>query len=148
MLPLGISSSPAALLPLRVRPLTPPQPRSGRLIWTGTLRKNTVLSITPTGPSAGVLSGRLPGVPVTVRLQPAELVDGGIAVYSKDLGRSRASEPPAAWNGWNVVVYDWDPKRVAEVNMLEPPGPANDWKRLVLRSGDRNVSVFVVDWQR
>jgi len=126
----------------------PPQLRAGRLIWTGSLHKNAELSITPSGASVGVLSGALPGVPVKVSLQPAELLDGGIAVYSKDPDRPGASQPPSAWNGWNVVVQDWDPKRVAEVSVVEPPGPGNNWKRLVLRNGNRNVSVFVVNWQR
>jgi hypothetical protein len=126
----------------------PPQLRAGRLIWTGSLHKNAVISISPSGASVGVLSGTLPGVPVKVSVQPAELLDGGIAVYSKDPDRPDASQPPSAWNGWKVVVQDWDPKRVAEVNVVEPPGPGNNWKRLVLRNGNRNVSVFVVNWQR
>jgi hypothetical protein len=143
-----ISSSPlAAILQAPARLADPPQLRAGRLIWTGSLHKNAELSITPAGPSMGVLSGALPGVPVKVSLQPAELLDRGIAVYSKDPDRPGASQPPSAWNGWHVVVQDWDPKRIAEVSVVEAPGPGNNWKRLVLRSGNRNVSVFVVNWQ-
>jgi hypothetical protein len=147
-MPLANSSPLAAALTAPARFAGPPQLRAGRLIWTGALRKNAVLSITPSGASSGVLSGSLPGFPVKVSLQPAELVEGGIAVYSKDPEPSDAEQPPSAWNGWKVVVYDWDPKRIAELNMVEPPGPANNWKRLVLRNGSRNVSVFVVNWQR
>ena len=147
-MPLANSSPLAAALTAPARLAGPPQLRAGRLIWTGALRKNAVLSITPSGASSGVLSGSLPGFPVKVSLQPAELVEGGIAVYSKDPEPSDAEQPPSAWNGWKVVVYDWDPKRIAELNMVEPPGPANNWKRLVLRNGSRNVSVFVVNWQR
>jgi hypothetical protein len=147
-MPLANSSPLAAALTAPARLAGPPQLRAGRLIWTGALRKNAVLSITPSGPSSGVLSGSLPGFPVKVSLQPAELVEGGIAVYSKDPEPSDAEQPPSAWNGWKVVVYDWDPKRIAELNLVEPPGPANNWKRLVLRNGSRNVSVFVVNWQR
>jgi hypothetical protein len=147
-MPLANGSPLAAVLAAPAHLAGPPQLRSGRLIWTGSLHKNAVLSITPAGVSSGVLSGSLPGVPVKVSLQPAELVDGGIAVYSKDPERSGASQPPGSWNGWKVVVYDWDPKRIAEVDVLEPPSPANNWKRLVLRSENRNVSVFVVNWQR
>jgi len=147
-MPLANGSPLAAVLTAPAHLAGPPQLRGGRLIWTGSLHKNAVLSITPSGASSGVLSGSLPGVPVKVSLQPAELVDGGIAVYSKDPDRSDAGQPPGAWNGWKIVVYDWDPKRIAEVNVLEPPGPANNWKRLVLRNGNRNVSVFVVNWQR
>ena len=148
-LPVANGPSLTALLVSPAHMAGPPQLRSGRLIWTGSLRKNGSLTITPSGASSGVLSGHLPGVPVNVSLLPAELVDGGIAVYSKDAERSGASEPPSAWNGWNVtVLHDWDPKRIAEVNIAEFPGPSNNWKRLVVRGGNRNVSVFVVNWQR
>jgi hypothetical protein len=108
-----------------------------------------VLSFSPEGASAGVLNGRLPGGPVKISIDPAELTDGGIAIYSKDRERSGSSEQPITWNGWNVVVYhDWDPKKIGEVNVIEAPGPANNWKRLVLRNGNRNASVVVVNWQR
>ena len=147
-MPLANGSPLAAVLTAPAHLAGPPQLRGGRLIWTGSLHKNAVLSITPAGASSGVLSGSLPGLPVKVSLQPAELVDGGIAVYSRDPEPSDAEQPPGAWNGWKVVVYDWDPKRIAEVNVLEPPGPANNWKRLVVRNGNHNVSVFVVNWQR
>jgi len=146
--PLANGSPLAAVLTAPAHLAGPPQLRGGRLIWTGSLHKNAVLSITPAGASSGVLSGALPGVPVKISLQPAELVDGGIAVYSKDPERSGTAQPPSAWNGWKVVIHDWDPKRIAEVSLVEPPGPANNWKRLVLRNGNRNVSVFVVNWQR
>jgi hypothetical protein len=148
VLPLANASSIASLLASPTHLAAPPQVRAGRLIWTGALRKNAVLSFSPAGASAGVLNGRLPGVPVKISVQPAELVDGGIAIYSKDRERSGTTELPSAWNGWNVVVYDWDPKRIAEVNVVEAPGAANNWKRMVLRNGNRNVSVLVVDWQR
>jgi hypothetical protein len=146
--PLVTDSSILSVLASPTHLTGPPQLRSGHLIWTGTLKKNAVLSFSPAGASAGVLNGRLPGVPVKIALQPAELVDGGIAVYSKDGLQSGAQDPPKAWNGWKVVVNDWDPKRIAEVTVLEAPNPANSWQRLVLRNGNRNVSVVVVDWQR
>jgi hypothetical protein len=148
VIPLATSSPLGAVLAAPRHLAGPPQLRSGRLIWTGALRKNATITITPAGASAGVLSGSLPGLPVKVSLQPAELVEGGIAVYSKDPEPSDAEQPPSAWNGWKVVVYDWDPKRIAEVDIVEAPGPANNWKRLVLRNENRNVSVFVVNWQR
>jgi hypothetical protein len=47
-----------------------------------------------------------------------------------------------------MVYYDWDPKKIAQLDVVEPPGPANNWKRLVLRNGGRNASVLVVNWQR
>jgi hypothetical protein len=139
----------SALLAATPRLTGPPQLRTGHLIWTGSLRKNTVLTLTPDGASTGVLNGRLPGVPVKINVQPAELTDTGIAVYSNDRERSGAGGQPSTWNGWNVMVYyDWDPKKIAQLDVVEPPGPANNWKRLVLRNGGRNASVLVVNWQR
>src|SRR6202011_5225167 len=131
-----------AALATEPRVVGPPQLGTGHLIWTGSLRKNAVLSFSPDGASSGVLNGRLPGGPVKISLQPAELTDSGIAVYSRDPDRSGAGGQPEKWNGWNVVVYhDWDPKKITEVSVVEAPGPANDWKRLVLRNGNRNASV-------
>jgi len=124
------------------------QPRSGRLIWTGDLRKGGLLSLSPTGASIGVLNGRFPGFPVRINVQPAELVDGGIAVFSSDRTRSGTSEPPSTRNGWNVVVYKWDPKRTSDLTLIESPGASNGWRQLVLRNGNHNISVLVVDWQR
>jgi hypothetical protein len=124
------------------------QPRSGRLIWTGDLRKGGLLSLSPAGASIGVLNGRFPGFPVRVNVQPAELVDGGITIFSSDRTRSDTSEPPSTHNGWNVVVYKWDPKRTSELTLIEPPGASNGWRQLVLRNGNHNISVVVVDWQR
>jgi hypothetical protein len=133
----------------RLHAVSQPQLRTGRLIWTGTLGKNAELSLTPAGASSGVLNGSLPGVPVRISLQPAQLVDNGLAVYSNEAEQSGANESPSAWNGWKVVIdHNWDPKRFAEVSIVEPPGPANNWKRLVLRSGNRSVAVVVVNWQR
>jgi hypothetical protein len=130
------------------RSVRPPQLSSGRLIWTGALQKNTLLTFSAAGASSGVLNGRLPGAPVSISVRPAELVDGGIAVYSKNRERGRTSESTGAWNGWNVVVRDWSPKHATRVNVIEVPGPTNEWKRLVLRNGNHHVSVVVIEWQR
>jgi hypothetical protein len=75
-------------------------------------------------------------------------VDGGIAIFSSDRTRSDISEPPSTRNGWNVVVYKWDPKRTSELTLIERPGASNGWRQLVLRNGNHNISVVVVDWQR
>ena len=146
MVPLANGSLIVDHLATQTRTADPPPLSAGRLIWTGALRKNALLSFSPAGASSGILNGRLPGAPVKISVQPAELVDGGIEVYSKNRERSATSELPSAWNGWNVVVHDWDPRR-ADVNVVEAPSPANDWKSLVLRNGNRNVSVPVVEWQ-
>ena len=145
--PIGVRPPPAPIASQTHAP-DPPQPRSGRLIWTGSLRKSGLLSLSPAGASLGVLNGRFPGFPVKVTVQPAELVDGGIAVFSSDRAQSGTSEPPSAHNGWNVVVYKWDPRRTSEVTIIEAPGASNGWRQLVLKNGNHNVSVLVVDWQR
>src|SRR2546425_8650164 len=56
----------------------PPRPRSGRLIWTGELGRNALLSFSPAGASLGWANGRLPGFPVRVSVHVAELVAGGM----------------------------------------------------------------------
>ena len=75
-------------------------------------------------------------------------MEGGIAIYSKDRLRLGDREPASAWNGWNAVVHQWDPSRIADVSVVEAPGPINDWKHLVLRNGNRNRSVVIVEWER
>lgn len=132
--------------PVRPQAIASTQPRSGRLIWTGDLRKNGLLALSATGASSGVLNGRLPGFPVKVRVEPGELMSGGIAIFSSDATKSGRTESPSADNGWNVVLYKWDPRRAAEVGIMEAPSPANHWQQLVLRTGDHNSSVLVVDW--
>ena len=137
--------------PVATHPPPPPAPslpREGRLIWTGDLRKNKVLTLSSGGPSEGALNGRLPGFPVRIVIQPAELSSDGIRIFSGDQSRSGKKEAPGARNGWNAVLYKWDPKRASEVTIVDPPGPANDWKKLVVRNGKSNVSVLVVEWQR
>lgn len=124
------------------------EPRSGRLIWTGELSKNSLLALSQSGASIGFLKGRLPGFPIKVSVQPAELVSGGMAIFSNDQSKSGATETPSARNGWNVVVYRWDPKRNSDLSVIERPGPSNNWQHLVLRTGSRGLSVLVVDWQR
>jgi hypothetical protein len=144
---IGVRPLPAPVTP-QTRAPAPQQPRSGRLIWTGDLRKNGLLALSPAGASIGSLNGRLPGFPVKISVHPAELVDGGIAIFSSDRTKAGTTESPNASNGWNVVVYKWDPRRTSEVSVIEPPGPSNDWRRLILSTTNHNVSVLVVDWQR
>ena len=153
-LPVAVAS--ASAIGLRPPPLfvarqspaaVPPQPRSGRLIWTGDLRKNSLLALSSSGASAGVLNGRLPGFPVKVTVEPAELVGGGIAIFSTDSTKSGVTEEPSASNGWNVVVYRWDPKRALVLNVAEAPSATNGWRKLVIGTGNHGVSVLVVDWQ-
>jgi hypothetical protein len=123
------------------------RPSRGRLIWTGELQKNGFISFSASGSSRGVLNGRLPGFPIKVNIQPGEVVDGGIAILTNDVSRAGVNEPAHARNGWDVVVYKWVQKPIPELRVVEPPGPSNNWDRIVLHNTDHNLSVVVVDWQ-
>ena len=123
------------------------RPNWGRLIWTGELQKNEFISFSAGGSSRGVLNGRLPGFPIKVNIQPGEVVDGGIAILTNDANRAGLNEPSHARNGWDVVIYKWVQRPIPEMRVVEPPGPANNWGRIVLQNTDRNLSVVVVDWQ-
>jgi hypothetical protein len=117
----------------------------GRLIWTGQLPKHAILSFSGQGASAGYLNGWVPKAPVHIDVHSAELIEGGMVVYSKD--RTVSSEAPSPRNGWNTVLYKWDFARASEVEVLEPPGPGNNWDHLVLRNGDHAISLIVLDWR-
>jgi hypothetical protein len=119
----------------------------GRLIWTGELQKNELISFSERGASRGVLNGRLPGFRIKVNVHPGEVVDGGIAILTNDPSRVGVNEPSHARNGWDVVIYKWIQKLIPELKVVETPGPSNNWSRIVLQNGDRSLSVVVVDWQ-
>jgi hypothetical protein len=123
------------------------RPNWGRLIWTGELQKNEFISFSASGSPRGVLNGRLPGFPIKVNIRPGEVVDGGIAILTNDADRAGVNEPSYVRNGWDVVIYKWVQKPIPEVRVVEPPGPSNNWGRIVLQNTDRNLAVVVVDWQ-
>jgi len=120
-------------------------PASGWLIWTGQLPKRSMLSLSAQGASLGYLSAWIPQTSVRVEVHSGELIEGGIVVFTKD--RSLRSEAPSARNGWNTVVYKQDDARASELEVLDPPGPANNWSHLTLRNGSRPLSLIVLDWR-
>ena len=63
-------------------------PASGTLIWSGPLKKDSVVTIDGTQASAGTVQGSLPGVPVTVETD------------FKDIG---FAEMPGPSNGWKKI---------------------------------------------
>jgi hypothetical protein len=122
-------------------------PRSGRLIWTGTLTRRGVVEIEGSHASVGTLGGALPGVPVSLRVSPAAFSsEGGLVIYSSDAARNSKSEPAGAGNGWNGARFEWDPERARELTLLETPNPSNQFKRLALRNDARTCSVIIIDW--
>jgi len=133
-------------------PIAPPKPqlyagpRAGRLIWTGSLGRRGVVEIEGGHASVGELAGSLPGVPVKVRVQPAEFGPGGLMVYTGDAGTNGHVEQASDRNGWNAAQFEWNPQRASELVVLEAPNASNDFRRLALRSDARRCTVIVVDW--
>ena len=123
-------------------------PRTGRLIWTGTLGRRGVVEIDASHTSAGSLAGGLPGVPIFVRVLPAEFSQNGLVVYTNDRSKAGATERPTKANGWNTMHFRYDPARVVELVVIEAPNRTNDFSRLVLRNEGRDYSVVVIDWSQ
>jgi len=80
-------------------------PPSGLVLWSGQLPKNDPVSVDGATTSVGlILSGSLPGVPVTVTIEPKDVT---------------LVDPPSAANGWKhfsfhakkgrktVVTFHW-----------------------------------------
>lgn len=121
-------------------------PRAGRIIWTGDLKKGGLIEIGGNRSGIGSLSGGLPGVPIAIRVSPAELDRSGLTVFTADPARAADREAPGRANGWNALHFQVDPERARGVAVVESPNSANDFKRLVLRNDLRNCSVVVIDW--
>jgi hypothetical protein len=147
-LPDFLSAPPPHSQPFIPQPSAPPYagPRSGRLIWTGVLGRRGVVDIEGNHVDIGSLAGGFPGVPVSVRVSPAEFGRDGLMVFTVDAARAGVREPPGRSNGWNAVQFQIDPERARGIVVLESPNRTNDFKRLVLRSGLRNCPVIVIDW--
>jgi hypothetical protein len=142
--PPSIVKPPAATPPIQQRTVAR-TPASGRAIWTGRLPKGGLLLVEGLRPSVGTLSGPLPQKTAHFKVYAADLGDSGIVVYS-GATRRNAVESPSSANGWNLTTYNADPKRARSVTVLEYPGQQNGWKRLLVRSEDRNLSMLVIDW--
>lgn len=124
-----------------------PTPSSGTLIWTGRLQRNVILTINGKNASFGTLVGELPGKPVEYRIYPGDLGDNGILVFTASQQDSRKGWDSAGpQNGWNRVMYEYDPRHAGGVQIEEAPGPGNSWKRLVLRCINPRLSVIYIKW--
>jgi hypothetical protein len=139
-------AAPEAVLPPPARPNVYSGPRSGRVIWTGSMGHRGVVEIQGAHASIGSLSGGLPGVPVNLRISPADLSSRGMLVYTSDASRNQRQEPASAANGWNPTLFRWEPERARELVILEAPTAANGFQRLVLRNDARTCELIVIEW--
>jgi len=143
-----LASAPKVPLPM-IAPahLTAPRkPKSGRLIWTGSLSRHGVVEFEGSTVTVGSVLGALPGVPAKISVYPAEFKDEGLVVYMTDASRHNRTETPGPLTGWNRLFFVWDPERGKQITNLEAPNASNQFARLALRNDRRSCSVIVVDW--
>jgi hypothetical protein len=139
--------APPAALPKPAAPVYE-GPSSGRIIWIGSLPKNSTLTIEGRRATAGSVNSQLPGVPVRIGAYPAEMTGGGFVVYSSSPKHARAAvEPPSALNGWNRTQFRGNARRAGDVVVVEPPGPQNNWHRVVVRTGGNAVTAIIFEWE-
>src|SRR5262249_14193869 len=109
--PVAASIPAVAPVAASVTKTSPPAGTSGRIIWTGELARDAVLTIDGRKASKGSLSGELPSGDVRVGAYPAELTSDGLKILT---GNPRYSQPrveqPSAANGWQKTQYVYDPK--------------------------------------
>ena len=145
--PVSPAPAPATSIAATPSPAAVAPPASGRLIWTGKLLKNGILTIERGRPSTGVLNGSLPAGAAQVSAYPGDLTSEGMTLFTPDTKYAHPqTEAPGAHNGWNRTTYTWDAKRAGAIRIVEQPGPQNGYK-LVLRSEAAKVSVLVIDWR-
>ena len=119
--------------------------RTGAVLWTGSLRRSSVVTIEGPNASTGYLNGSLPAVPVRVTVMPARFSPQGLLVFST--APPRAVEPPSAANGWNRTNYVSSSELARSITVLEAPGPQNGWGRLVFRCESRSCEVAMIHWE-
>jgi serine/threonine-protein kinase len=86
------SAAPPEPVPQPAAP--PPQKAAGAVVWSGRMQRNSVLVISEGKASFGAVEGRLPGIPVTIEVEPSTV---GIR------------EAPGEGNGWKqLMLYSGD----------------------------------------
>jgi len=152
-----VGPSPAPALPQVITVTPPPKPlpknpapvmpSSGTLIWTGRLRKNATVILDGKNASFGALVGALPGRPIQFRVYPGDLTDNGILVFTASSQDARRGwDSPGPQNGWNRVIFEFDPRAASGVEVEEAPAPSNAWRRIVLRCTNPKLSVIYLKW--
>ena len=121
-------------------------PKSGRVIWTGSLGRRGVVEFEGSNATLGSLSGALPGGAARIAAYPAEFASDGLTVYVTDASRHNRTEAAGPLTGWNRLHFVWDPERVKQLTVLEAPSANNQYSRMALRNDARQCSVIVVEW--
>jgi hypothetical protein len=118
---------------------------SGRIVWTGQASRGTLLRIEGGKASTGRVYGALPGEPVEVSIFPAERSSRRLTVFTTD---ERYATPVRVTTAAGPAVFSWDPRRITDTTLWEPPGAANNWRRLVLRVNSGRLTACIVEWTK
>jgi serine/threonine protein kinase len=117
----------------------------GRIIWVGRATRGTLLYLEDGRASTGTVYGTLPGEPVELRILPAERSSDRLTVFTAD---EKYATPVNETTAAGLAAFSWDPRHIMDLTLWEPPGPANDWRRVVLRVNNAEVTACVVEWTR
>jgi hypothetical protein len=79
-----------------------PRYASGTILWTGRIEKNTVLVLSPRQASIGSVVGELPGKPVSIELEPRDLV---------------VRQMPSPENQWKQIILYTGPNRYKSITI-------------------------------
>jgi hypothetical protein len=120
-------------------------PSSGRVIWTGYLRRGDSVTIEGRRATEGTLNGTLPRAPLRVTIYPGDLSGGGLRVYRSYASRN-SFEPKSAANGWQATRFVYDAERAGGVLVAQTPSGGNGYK-LIFRCIGKPVSVVLIEWR-
>lgn len=142
--PAVAASSPIVQHP-ESQPDAPVVKTSGRIIWTGQARRGALLRFEGGSASAGSVYGRFPGGPIEVRVFPAERAPHRFTVFTSD---ERYATPVRAATAAGPALFSWDPRHITDLTLWERPGPANNWRRCMLRVNSGRLTACVIEWKR
>jgi hypothetical protein len=99
--------------------------------------------------STGTVNNALPGVPVRLRVQPAEFTSEGISVYSSNsrFQGGTVKEARSARNGWMNTQYVYDPAKAGNVSLAVVPSEQGGYRQFMIRSAGQPVAAVVIDWE-
>lgn len=118
-------------------------PEEGRIIWTGQARRGALLRIENGTASTGKVYGTFPGVPVEVRVSPAEHTLRRLNVYTSE---ERYATPVRETTPAGPAIFSWDPRHMTDLTLWELPSPANHWGGVVLRVNTGQLTACIIEW--